>query len=318
MDVCEVVAVTRGVLKTEPFVRTFTHATAKLDRVRRGSLFAAFNPSCIEEAVRLGAYGVLFEKSAPISDPEIAWICVENLQEAVNKLLYYKFLDAPLTIFTLTPLELELFSKLAKAPGVCAFEEDTLELLNLDLNNLHTLLLTHTPPKLNAKKPANTPPFTLLQAQLFSMALRYKDQRHDLKISGLYTLELARVLNLCEDLGLEANLSHLGTLNSMQPHYTNKRLELCAFGQSERILIHERQVAKLPRMLAFVKKTAPYHKPAIFSQEPLALEHVRYQNLQELQDLLCKKDFSLGFVLGEISLQALWRKPPLRSLFDSL
>ncbi|BEG57467.1 hypothetical protein NHP21005_11550 [Helicobacter sp. NHP21005] len=150
------------------------------------------------------------------------------------------------------------------------------------------------------------------------MVLCYKGQRHDLKISGLYATQLARVLNLCESLGLEVHLGHLGTLNSMQPHYTNKRLEPCAYGQSERVLIYEKNAAELPCMLDFVKKIAPYHKLAVFSQESLELVHVRYKNLHDLQNLLCTKDYSLGFVLGNVSLQELWRKPPLRSLFDPL
>ncbi|BCZ19831.1 hypothetical protein NHP190012_14730 [Helicobacter sp. NHP19-012] len=163
MDVCEVVAVTKGVLKSEPFVRAFTHTTAKLSSVKKGCLFVAFEPACIEEAVRLGAYGVLFEKQAPISDPEIAWICVENLQEAVFKLLYYKFLDAPLSLYKLSSLEIEIFNKLAKAPGVCAFEGDFLELLNLDLKGIHTLLLTHTP-QTHPQEIASTPLHSLTSA----------------------------------------------------------------------------------------------------------------------------------------------------------
>ncbi|WP_104690958.1 hypothetical protein [Helicobacter heilmannii] len=318
MDVCEVVAVTRGFLESEPFVRAFTNATSRLERVKKGSLFAAFNPACIEEAVRLGAYGVLFEKQAQISDPEIAWICVENLQEAVFKLLYYKFLDAPITPYQLSSLELEMFHKLTKAPGVCAFEGELLELLNLDLSGVQTLLLTNPPPKLATKDIASTPPFTLLNAQLFSMALHYKGQRHDLKISGLYAPELARVLNLCEDLRLEANLSHLGTLSGMQAHYTNKRLELCAFGQSERVLIYEKSATQLPRILDFIQKIAPYHKVVLFSQEPLELEHMCYKDSQDLQNLLCATDYTLGLVLGSVPLQELWHKPTSRGLFDPL
>ncbi|BCZ17958.1 hypothetical protein NHP190003_12400 [Helicobacter sp. NHP19-003] len=162
------------------------------------------------------------------------------------------------------------------------------------------------------------PPFTLLQAQLFSLSLCYRGQRHDLKISGLYAAELTRVLNLCESLGLEVHLGHLGTLSAMQPHYINKRLELCAFGQSTRILIHEKHATELPRMLDFVKKTAPHHKLEIFSQEPLALAHTPYTDLQDLQNLLRTKDYTLGLVLGAVSLQELWHKPTSRGLFDQL
>lgn len=55
--------------------------------------------------------GVLTNQKNP-SDLEIAWIYVQNLQDALNRLLYYKFMDSQIPIITLSRIECLLLSRL--------------------------------------------------------------------------------------------------------------------------------------------------------------------------------------------------------------
>lgn len=57
MNVDEVLSITRGTLQSNPVVHTFSHITHTIERVKKGALFIALEPSYLDLAIKLGAYG---------------------------------------------------------------------------------------------------------------------------------------------------------------------------------------------------------------------------------------------------------------------
>ncbi|MCD6191243.1 MAG: hypothetical protein J7K14_06900, partial [Sulfurimonas sp.] len=94
-----VLALTHGKVVNEPFVKTFENIVFDAARVKRGDLFIAFDEQSIESAVLNGAYGVLFDKPTQISDREIAWIKVEDINDALKRLLRFKLIDKEITVY---------------------------------------------------------------------------------------------------------------------------------------------------------------------------------------------------------------------------
>ncbi len=319
MDVHEVVAITRGVLKSRPYISKFTHTTHVIGQVKQGSLFVALDPQQIDLALSLGAYGILYDQEVSISDSEVAWIYVPNLDMAVEKLLYYKLLEAP-AIFGVCMVEFAILQKIAPE-GLLFFEGSKLDLLDFNLSAPCVIWQDSLPAHLFKPKtiPLEPMPFEILLPELFSMSICYQHQRHDLKLSSFYAPQLAKALHICTLAGVIAHLDRLGVLNFMQPFYTNPQLEPCAFGQSAQILILEKQSQSLLQMARYAHQITPWQQIQIFTPKPLSAPHVLYSDLVHLRQILQTTPYTLGFIGGDFEIQQILKpKKPPKGLFDGL
>ncbi|TSA83220.1 hypothetical protein [Helicobacter mehlei] len=319
MDVHEVVAITRGVLKSRPYVHKFTHTTHKASQVRQGSLFVALDIGGIDLALSLGAYGILYDQEVPISDTEVAWIYVPNLDMAVEKLLYYKLLEAP-AIFGVCAVEFAILQKIAPEE-LLFFEGSKLDLLDFNLSAPCVILQDTLQSHLFKPKdiPLEPMPFEVLLPELFSMSICYQRQRYDLKLSSFYVPQLAKALHICTLASIQVHLDRLGVLNFMQPHYTNPQLEPCAFGQSLQILILEKQSEQIVKMARYAHKITPWQQIQIFTPKPLSAPHVLYGDLAHLRQILQITPYTLGFIGGDFAIQQILKpKKSPKGLFDGL
>ena len=101
-------ALTHGKLLNEPCVNSFENTVFKASKVKRGDLFFAYDAQDIELAVINGAYGIVFNKSTQIIDSEIAWINVNNIDEAVKRLLRFKMIEKEIVAYECNEIILKL------------------------------------------------------------------------------------------------------------------------------------------------------------------------------------------------------------------
>ena len=92
MRVSEAKEIVRGNLAGVPSISEFDGITSLANKVKRGWLFIAKDCSnaTIEKALKNGAYGIIYAKdslSLEQKDEEVAWIEVDDLQDAVVRLV---------------------------------------------------------------------------------------------------------------------------------------------------------------------------------------------------------------------------------------
>ncbi|WP_121022246.1 hypothetical protein [Helicobacter vulpis] len=313
MHVAEVVEITRGVLKSAPCVRAFSHVSTD-PKNTQGGLFIALHPQDIAQALACGAYGVLYDQDMGISDPEIAWIFVPQVAKALERLLRYHLLGVRL--LCVDAVEFAILSRILHAKHVVLFEGESVELLNLSLLEV-SCIVAHTPAfKSFFEKELDlegAPPFQILLAQLFNLSVLYQGVRFDLKLPSFYAPQLARALLACEALGVCAQLDHLGMLPFMRAFYTNDALEPCAHGC--KVLVGGVLLDHMRALLDHTRTNAPWHHIEIFTPTPLEIAHQLYCDLNHLKILL-RAPFTLGFVLGGVDIGALLAcRPQQGSLF---
>ncbi|WP_121756944.1 hypothetical protein [Helicobacter felis] len=313
MYVAEVVEITRGVLQSTPYIRAFAHATTNPKRAR-GALFVALQSQDIQTAIENGAYGVLYDQNMEISDPEIAWIYVSNLDQALFRLLRYHLLGV--CALCVSKITFTILSKIVENPKVLFFEGAEVELLNLDLDQMGHVIFYNPQLKRYFEQEITLPihqPFNILLEQLFSLSIVYKDQRLDLHLPSFYAPDLAQALLACEMLGLEARLEHLGSVALMRPFYVNDVLEPSA--QGHKILVGGLEVESLQALLEYIHSLTPWHVVQIFSPVPLDTPCHIYEDLDHLKTLLLRP-FSLGLIFGDVNIPHLLAfKHASKSLF---
>ena len=87
-----ILALTNAKLINEPFVNSFENIVFQADKIKRGDLFVAFEEQEIQTAILNGAYGIIFSKPTQISDNEIAWIKVLDIEDALKRLLRFRII----------------------------------------------------------------------------------------------------------------------------------------------------------------------------------------------------------------------------------
>ena len=93
-----------GELKNEPSIASFTNIVFDARKVSIGDLFIG-KKSDISEALQNGAYGIV-STSFKMSDDEVAWIKVKDIEVAKLKLLRYLVLKTSQNYLSLKSVEL--------------------------------------------------------------------------------------------------------------------------------------------------------------------------------------------------------------------
>jgi ferrochelatase len=117
-----ILALTKGTLYSNPNVTLFENLVFDVSKVKRGSLFAAYNPSDIQEALANGAYGILFDKPTQMGDSEVAWIKVASIDEALKRLLRFYLLEKELLVYACDPITLHLALAVSTTSNFCPVE----------------------------------------------------------------------------------------------------------------------------------------------------------------------------------------------------
>ena len=87
MRIDTIVNLVDGELVNSGYISEINQFSNNLKKVKRENLFISNDIEEIKEAIKKGAYGVLFSKDLNIIDDEIAWIKVDNIQDALFRLL---------------------------------------------------------------------------------------------------------------------------------------------------------------------------------------------------------------------------------------
>ena len=87
MRIDTIVNLVDGELVNSGYISEINQFSNNLKKVKRENLFISNDIEEIKEAIKKGAYGVLFSKDINIIDDEIAWIKVDNIQDALFRLL---------------------------------------------------------------------------------------------------------------------------------------------------------------------------------------------------------------------------------------
>jgi len=76
-------------LLNSPAVTSIEKIVFEAKKVHRGDLFFAYDYDDIAQAVQNGAYAIVVDRVAEVTDKEIAWLRVDSLKDSSIKLLRY-------------------------------------------------------------------------------------------------------------------------------------------------------------------------------------------------------------------------------------
>ena len=309
LKVTQIVELTQGELNNQPIIDSFSHIALDLFSLRRGGLFFAINPDEIEQAVALGAYGIIYENFAQMIDPEIAWIKVNNIQESIARLTRYMLLHHHIEVFYLKPIEFEIFKQICSDDRVLIYNNNMTELLDSlsKKENIRAIIsndenFLNRAVELQRAIIPQEKPLSIHIATLFDMRVYYKLLQFHLRLPALFFDSLCSVVHLCQTYEISFDLMHFQEIASVMPVFVDSVPNLLEYGQSERVLIAQKDLGLFREYSDYIAQNGKWGKLLLFVPKDFDYEFKYpvefYDSTQSLLRLLGDRNFNFGLVLG--------------------
>ena len=304
-------ALTHGTLVNEPFVNSFENVVFEANRVKRGDLFIAFDEETIETAVLNGAYGVLFDKPTQISDSEIAWIKVDNTEDALKRLLRFRLIEKELVVYECNEIILKL--------ALQVMTESKFIVLSGDMDSVYKTLWNAENDSIVLFCPAlcdngmftniKTLPKTavtqilIMEQTLFETSFIYDDIFYERQlISPFFMPYLAELLHLYKILKINYRLKKFTPIEHFEAVFTNNNFEPKEFGTSDKVLIFEPNTSLIEQEISFLQSQANWAKTIYIipntSECEMSEDIYMYKNEKEILNILKSSSFHFALIVG--------------------
>ncbi|OKB21619.1 ferrochelatase [Helicobacter pylori] len=327
LGVNEAVELSLGELQNTPSISYFNSIVLSLNKVQKGSLFVAKDHTLIPKALELGAYGILYAGEYPLSDRDVAWIKLKDVEHSLNHLFKFCLLNERVVGALLSPIELEIASKIMVSNFVWCLKESLEDLFIIEgckiafFDKLEWLHLFYKQERL--KEYLKESRLIVLNQSFFCNALVYEKQEYELKMPCIFLEPLKRVIQLCEKLQIEFDLNLLGKkeypLDHCKPFFVNKNLEIAPYGATARVIVAETSKELFEMMLQKALETLSWGKIVVFCRKNSAVFFKKanpyfYTTQNNLKEQLKNLAFNFAFIYGISShhLESLLNPPFLK------
>ncbi len=327
LGVNEAVELSLGELQNTPSISYFNSIVLSLNKVQKGSLFVAKDHTLIPKALELGAYGILYAGEYPLSDRDVAWIKLKDIEHSLNHLFKFCLLNERVVGVLLSPIELEIASKIMVSDFVWCLKESLEDLFIIEgckiafFDKLEWLHLFYKQERL--KEDLKESRLIVLNQSFFCNTLVYEKQEYELKMPCIFLEPLKRVIQLCEKLQIEFDLNLLGKkeypLDHCKPFFVNKNLEIAPYGTTARVIVAETSKELFEMILQKALETLSWGKIVVFCRKNSAAFFKKanpyfYTTQNNLKEQLKNLAFNFAFIHGISShhLESLLNPPFLK------
>ncbi|MCQ2664688.1 ferrochelatase [Helicobacter pylori] len=329
LGVNEAVELSLGELQNTPSISYFNSIVLSLSKVQKGSLFVAKDHTLIPKALELGAYGILYTGEYPLSDRDVAWIKLKDIEHSLNHLFKFCLLNEHVVGALLSPIELEIASKIIVSDSVWCLKESLEDLFIIEgckiafFDKLEWLHLFYKQERL--KEDLKESRLMILNQSFFCSALVYEKQEYEFKMPCIFLEPLKRVIQLCEKLQIAFDLNLLGKkeypLDHCKPFFVNKNLEIAPYGATARVVVAEASKELFEMMLQKALETLSWGKIVVFCRKNSAAFFEKnnpycYTTQNNLKEQLRNLAFNFAFIYGISShhLESLLNPPLFKKL----
>ncbi|OOP91120.1 ferrochelatase [Helicobacter pylori] len=311
LGVNEAVELSLGELQNTPSISYFNSIVLSLNKVQKGSLFAAKDHTLIPKALELGAYGILYTGEYPLSDKDVAWIKLKDIEHSLNHLFKFCLLNERVVGALLSPIELEIASKIIVSGFVWCLKESLEDLFIIEgckiafFDKLEWLHLFYKQERL--REDLKESRLIVLNQSFFCNTLVYEKQEYELKMPCIFLEPLKRVIQLCEKLQIEFDLNLLSkkepALEHCKPFFVNKNLEIAPYGATARVVVAETSKELFEMMLQKAFETLSWGKIVVFCRKNSIAFFKKtnpyfYTTQNNLKEQLKNLAFNFAFIYG--------------------
>ena len=226
-----------GELLNSPFISQINAYSSEAKKIKRGGLFVCLDEKEIDLAVKKGAYGILVDKYVKVTDEEIAWIKVDNIEKALCKIVQYESLNSKLHF--VDEITLDIVKSISKDKEILVLDGDTIKQAILILNNLDKVLFssneTIKSSFVNVEELSSID-IKILKESLFKTEIMIQESIHKINLPAVYIDEFSKAINFFISNEFLYSLNDI-KIRRFNINFVSKNLTLMDYGSTNQVII---------------------------------------------------------------------------------
>lgn len=288
------------------FIYTFKTNASK---IKEGDLFFAKDKDQIQLAINNGAFAIIVDTTITITDYEIAWIKVEDIDEAMIKLVRFKLSNYDLKVYTCDLITFDYIKTLKNSHQtnkklISHNIESSLKILE-EINNEDTLIFNNSElmhklyPKNSTLNFEKLEVNNVVEHTIFETSFTYNDIYFSkIRVPQLYLKNFICAYNFLND---ELDLAKLKNSSLLKPIFIDKHINQLEYGKSNKFIIVQEDLKLIEKEITYLKSKYKYAKALFITNTYInnffAKQHI-IEDVKEVKEFLKTQEFNAAYIIG--------------------
>jgi ferrochelatase len=308
MKIEDLLNLTSGNLITKPTVTGVNSVSVYPSKIEEGDLFISNSEEEIASALKKGAYAIIFsDASVKISDDEVAWIQVEDIQKAAFKLIRYVLISREASFYLLNDHELSFLKMVVT-------QKSNMEILPSDWRKIFEKIL-NSPLKMFIGTNEELmrmikPDLSILNKDASCEIISDTLFRTTFKINGYIYQEkeitpfhvdyLQRIVEFCDLHHFPYDLDRVRYTKHFVPVFIDGFLNVMKPSKSDKVAIFTDNLKDIYKAREYVRYNGTWVKTIVLTPPKTKVDGVDrpnwYESVDEARDILKSAYFNYAFV----------------------
>lgn len=308
MKIEDLLNLTGGEVVSEPTVTAINSVSVYPSKIEQGDLFISNDAEEIEKAIANGAYGIIFsDKSLKITDVEVAWIMVEEIEKAAFKLIRYVLISREASFYLFTEHELSYLkmvvtqkSNLEILPNEWrkVFEKILNSDVKMFIGTDEKLMKTIKPDVSILNKEASC---EIITDTLFKTTFKINSYIYQEKdITPFHVDILKRVVEFCDLFSFPYDLDRVKYTKHFVPVFIDGFLNIMVPSKSDKVAIFVDNLNDVYKAREYVRYNGAWVKTIVLTPPKTKVDGVDrpnwYADIDEARDILKNAYYNYAFV----------------------
>jgi len=308
MKIEDLLNLTAGTMITEPTITAINSVTVYPSKVEQGDLFISNDKEEIESAIANGAYAIVFsDRDIKITDNEVAWIQVKQIEKAAFKLIRYVLISREASFYLFSEHELSFMKMIVtKKSNLDILPNDWRKMFERILNSESKMFVGTDDVLMKMIKPDvailnKESSCEIITDTLFKVTFKINNYIYQEKdITPFHVDILQRVVEFCDLHHFPYDLDRVRYTKHFVPVFIDGFLNVMNPSKSDKVAIFTDNLQDIYKAREYVRYNGAWVKTIVLTPPKTKVEGVErpnwYVNVDEARDLLKNAYFNYAFV----------------------
>jgi len=308
MKIEDLLNLTAGKMITKPTITAINSVTVYPSKIDQGDLFISNDKEEIETAIANGAYAIVFSDSEiKVTDTEVAWIQVDDIQKSAFKLIRYVLISREANFYLFTEHELSFMKMIVtQKSNLDILPSDWRKMFERILNSESKMFIGTDSLLMKMIKPDvailnKEASCEIITDTLFKVTFKINSYIYQEKdITPFHVDILQRVVEFCDLHHFPYNLDRVKYTKHFVPVFIDGFLNQTNPSKSDKVAIFTDNLADIHKAREYVRYNGAWVKTLVLTPPKTKVDGVDrpnwYYHTDEALDVLKNAYFNYAFV----------------------
>jgi len=310
MKIEDLLNLTAGEIVSDPTITAVNSATVYPSKVDRGDLFISNNKEDIETALSRGAYAIIFsDSSIKVTDSEVAWIKVNDIQISAFKIIRYVLISRESSFYLFDEHELSFLKMIVtKKNNFEILPNDWRKVFEKVLNSNTKIFIGTDEELVKMIKPDvstlnKDTSCEIIHDTLFRTTFKINGFIYQEKeITPFHVDYLKRVVEFCDEHHLPYSIDRVRYTKHFVPVFIDGFLNVIKPNMSDKVAIFVDNLDDVYKAREYIRYNGAWVKSIVLTPPKTKVDGVDrpywYTDINEAREILKKSYFNYAFVYG--------------------